>query len=119
MIILLSQENADDGLMVLDVPWNEEQTEVESYVFTSCGNNVGNFPPTAEDCVTYYESLGGNTTEIDMMDLATIEATIEDLKMNETGFLPSKASFLGLDQAMKTPPIGIQRWTAPATGIFT
>ena len=99
--------------MVLDVPNPPEQTEVDSYVFTSCGNNVGNLPPTAEDCVTYYESLGGNTTEIEMMDLATI------LKQEDTGFQPSKSSFIGLHEAMETPPIGIQKWTAPTTGIFT
>ena len=97
------------------VPPNEEQTEVDSYVFTSCGNNVGYLPPTAEDCVTYYESLGGNTTDIDMMDLNTIEKWQSD--GNE---FPNKSlHWIGLDQAMETPPIGIQKWTAPSTGIFT
>lgn len=98
-----------------DVPYNEDQTEVDSYIFTSCGNNVGNFPPTKEDCVTYYESLGGNTTEIDMMDITTIT----NLEQEATGFQQSKSFFIGLDQAMETPPIGIQKWIAPKTGIFT
>ena len=97
-----------------DVPYNEDQTEVDSYIFTSCGNNVGNFPPTKEDCVTYYESLGGNTTEIDMMDLATIT----NLKQEDSGF-GDKSFFIGLDKAMETPPIGIQKWIAPTSGIFT
>ena len=43
---------------ISDVPYPEETTGVESFIFTSCGNNVGKMPPTIEDCVTYYESLG-------------------------------------------------------------
>ena len=59
-------QESKEVVSLSDVPYNEDQTEVDSYIFTSCGNNVGNFPPTKEDCVTYYESLGGNTTEIGM-----------------------------------------------------
>ena len=65
--------------------------------------------------MTYYESLGGNTTEIDMMDIATIS----NLEREDSGFQQSKSGFIGLDKAMKTPPIGIQKWIAPKTGIFT
>ena len=65
--------------------------------------------------MTYYESLGGNTTEIDMMDIATIT----NLEQEAAGFQQSKSSFIGLDQAMETPPIGIQKWIAPKTRIFT
>ena len=46
--------------MFSDVPYPEETTEVESFIFTSCGSNVGQFPPSKEECVTYYESLGKN-----------------------------------------------------------
>ena len=65
--------------------------------------------------MTYYESLGGNTTDIDMMDIRTIT----NLEQEATGFQQSKSFFIGLDQAMETPPIGIQKWIAPKTGIFT
>ena len=93
-------------------------------------------PPTIEDCVTYYESLGidkflmpykitffciyliifgfsgGNTTEVDMMDIATISS------LNDPDFNKS-ASFLGLDKVMETPPIGVQKWVVPFSGVFT
>ena len=98
--------------MILDVDYPEETTEVESYIFTSCGSNVGRLPPTKEECVTYYESLGGNTTEVDMMDIATI-SMIQDEDFDRS------ESYLGLHHAMNTPPIGVQKWIAPSDGVFT
>lgn len=95
-----------------EVPYPKETIEVDSFVFTSCGSNVGHLPPSKEECVTYYESLGGNTTDVDMMDVATIS------KFTDPDFNKS-AGFLGLDQAMVTPPIGIQKWIAPSSGVFT
>ena len=55
---------------------------------------------------------GGNTTEVDMMDIATISS------LNDPDFNKS-ASFLGLDKAMETPPIGVQKWVVPVSGVFT
>ena len=46
-------------------------------------------------------------------------STITNLEEEVTGFQQSKSFFIGLDQAMETPPIGIQKWIAPKTGIFT
>ena len=99
-------------LCILDVDYPEDTTEVESFIFTSCGSNVGRLPPTAEECVTYYESLGGNTTEVEMMDIATI-SMVGDKDFDKT------EAYLGLHKAMATPPIGIQRWVAPSNGVFT
>ena len=45
--------------------------------------------------------------------------TITNLEQEAPGFQQSKSAFIGLDQAMETPPIGIQKWIAPKTGIFT
>ena len=55
---------------------------------------------------------GGNTTDVDMMDIATIS------KVNDADFDKSEG-FLGLDKAMMTPPIGVQKWVAPSSGVFT
>lgn len=60
----------------------------------------------------HYVFSGGNTTEVDMMDIATISS------LNDPDFNKS-ASYLGLDKAMDTPPIGVQKWVVPFSGVFT
>ena len=47
-----------------------------------------------------------------MMDIATISS------LNDPDFNKS-ASYLGLDKAMDTPPIGVQKWVVPFSGVFT
>ena len=46
------------------------------------------------------------------MDIATISS------LNDPDFNKS-ASYLGLDKAMDTPPIGVQKWVVPYSGVFT
>ena len=42
-----------------DVPFPEEQTiGLDSFIFNSCGTNVGKYDPIKEECISYYESLG-------------------------------------------------------------
>ena len=41
-----------------DVPFPEEQTiGLDSFIFNSCGTNVGQYGPFKEECISYYESL--------------------------------------------------------------
>jgi len=97
--------------MCYDVPFPEEQTiGLDSFIFNSCGTNVGQYGPYKEECISYYESLGGNNTEVDMLDLATITSMGEEAEANSE-------MYLGL--MMKNPPIGIQKWEAPVTGVFS
>ena len=99
---------------------------------------MGKLPPPYEDCVTHYESLGeeiiffksgdliiivssvkgGNTTEVAMMDLSTIGKIYDEMGTNNYEEFKN-ASYLGLHEAMDSPPIGVQRWLAPSSGVFT
>ena len=48
-----------------EVPYPEQPgVGLDSFLFNSCGTNTGQFGPYKEECVSYYESLGGNTTEV-------------------------------------------------------
>merc|ERR1719397_91670 len=96
-----------------EVPYPEQPgVGLDSFLFNSCGTNTGQFGPYKEECVSYYESLGGNTTEVDMLDLATISSLDPD-----PGPAVPPSCHLGL--CLPRPPIGIQKWEAPQSGVFT
>merc|ERR1719447_965655 len=93
----------------MDVPIPEEPVAgLDSVLFSSCGTNVGPFGPLLEHCISYYESLGGNNTEVDMVDSAQMEK-FEYEKSNQTY----------LDLPLGGPPFGIQKWEVPDDGLYT
>ena len=58
----------------LDVDFPEEQTiGLDSFIFNSCGTNVGQYGPYKEECVLYYENLGRQITTIFLIILSISE----------------------------------------------
>ena len=53
-----------------------------------------------------------------MMDLSTIGKIYDEMGTNNYEEFKN-ASYLGLHEAMDSPPIGVQRWLAPSSGVFT